>query len=169
MQRSAAWQPAARAAALALALAPTPMTLEVARQGDAVVLSVGLPEELPDALAERLSGRGLFNEALAEYRLALGVVVGGLVLTTAFAAALGMPAGTGLIYMLLYLVINAAINPLTALLRVPNGELLERSTAHDLLQAAAQEAAAVAAAQLVVDTQPGTWCFQQHARPAVVG
>jgi len=41
--------------ALALALAPTPMTLEVARQGDAVVLSVGLPEELPDALAERLS------------------------------------------------------------------------------------------------------------------
>ena len=45
------------------------------------------------------------------------------------------------------LVINAAINPLTALLRVPNGALLERSAARQLLQAAAQEAAAVAAAQ----------------------
>jgi 2-dehydropantoate 2-reductase len=45
------------------------------------------------------------------------------------------------------LVINAAINPLTALLRVTNGELLERSTAHELLQAAAREAAAVANAQ----------------------
>lgn len=43
------------------------------------------------------------------------------------------------------LVINAAINPLSALLRVPNGVLLERSTARQLLQAAAKEAAAVAA------------------------
>ena len=45
------------------------------------------------------------------------------------------------------LVINAAINPLTALLRVPNGALLERPTAHTLLKAAAREAAAVAVAQ----------------------
>jgi len=45
------------------------------------------------------------------------------------------------------LVINASINPLTALLRVPNGELLERPTAHSLLIAAAREAAAVAVAQ----------------------
>jgi 2-dehydropantoate 2-reductase len=44
------------------------------------------------------------------------------------------------------LVINAAINPLTALLGVLNGELLERPTARDLMAAAACEAAAVAAA-----------------------
>ena len=35
------------------------------------------------------------------------------------------------------LVINAAINPLTALLRVPNGELLARSSARELMQEAA--------------------------------
>ncbi len=45
------------------------------------------------------------------------------------------------------LVINAAINPLTALLGVPNGELLRRSQARQLLQATAREAAAVAVAQ----------------------
>ena len=44
------------------------------------------------------------------------------------------------------LVINAAINPLTALLRVPNGELLARPSAQSLMDAAAREAAAVARA-----------------------
>jgi 2-dehydropantoate 2-reductase len=42
------------------------------------------------------------------------------------------------------LVINAAINPLTALLRLPNGELLERPNARSLLQSTALEAAGVA-------------------------
>lgn len=45
------------------------------------------------------------------------------------------------------LVINAAINPLSALLRVPNGELLTRPTARSLLGITAREAAAVAVAR----------------------
>jgi hypothetical protein len=45
------------------------------------------------------------------------------------------------------LVINAAINPLTALLGVPNGELLARPAARALMADLACEAAAVAAAQ----------------------
>jgi 2-dehydropantoate 2-reductase len=44
------------------------------------------------------------------------------------------------------LVINAAINPLTALLEVPNGELLERPSAHHLMTELACEAAAAAGA-----------------------
>jgi 2-dehydropantoate 2-reductase len=47
------------------------------------------------------------------------------------------------------LVINAAINPLTALLRVPNGELLNRPAARALMRALAEEASAVALAEEV--------------------
>ena len=47
------------------------------------------------------------------------------------------------------LVINAAINPLTALLRVPNGELLERPSAREMMQALARETAQVAAAEKI--------------------
>jgi 2-dehydropantoate 2-reductase len=47
------------------------------------------------------------------------------------------------------LVINSAINPLTALLRVPNGRLLERPAARALLHRLARETAAVAAAEKV--------------------
>lgn len=48
------------------------------------------------------------------------------------------------------LVVNAAINPLTALLRVPNGALLDSPRALHLLHLAANEVAAVAAAQDIV-------------------
>ena len=45
------------------------------------------------------------------------------------------------------LVINAAINPITALLRAPNGALLERPAARSLMTAVAREAASVAIAK----------------------
>lgn len=45
------------------------------------------------------------------------------------------------------LVVNAGINPITALLRVPNGSLLEHPLVESLMVAAAEECAAVAQAQ----------------------
>lgn len=45
------------------------------------------------------------------------------------------------------LIVNAAINPLTALLGVPNGVLLEQSHTHTLMNTAAAEAAAAARAR----------------------
>jgi 2-dehydropantoate 2-reductase len=47
------------------------------------------------------------------------------------------------------LVINAAINPLTALLRIPNGELLERPSAREMMKALAREVAQVAEAEKI--------------------
>jgi 2-dehydropantoate 2-reductase len=47
------------------------------------------------------------------------------------------------------LIVNSAINPLTALLGVPNGELLRRPAARALMRSLAEEAAAVARAQHV--------------------
>lgn len=45
------------------------------------------------------------------------------------------------------LVINAAINPLTALLRIPNGKLLELPSAFEMMKALARETAGVAQAE----------------------
>jgi len=47
------------------------------------------------------------------------------------------------------LVINAAINPLTALLRIPNGELLNRPSAREMMGKLAREAADVAGAEKI--------------------
>jgi len=47
------------------------------------------------------------------------------------------------------LVINAAINPLTALLRVPNGQLLERPSARRMMGSLAHETARVASAEKI--------------------
>jgi 2-dehydropantoate 2-reductase len=47
------------------------------------------------------------------------------------------------------LVINSAINPLTALLKIPNGELLDRPSARALMRALAEETASVAKAEKV--------------------
>ena len=44
------------------------------------------------------------------------------------------------------LVVNAAINPLTALLKIPNGELIARHSAHKLMNLVALESANVASA-----------------------
>lgn len=48
------------------------------------------------------------------------------------------------------LVINSAINPLTALLRVKNGELLERPAARAMMGQLARETAQVAAAENIL-------------------
>jgi len=45
------------------------------------------------------------------------------------------------------LIVNSAINPLTAILRIPNGQLLDRPAARWLLRALAEETAAVAKAE----------------------
>ena len=64
---------------------------------------------------EPLYARQGFSPAeAAEYRTALITLGAGLVLTTWFAHTLGMPALTGLAYILLYLIINTAITRIRA-------------------------------------------------------
>lgn len=147
------WQTAHAAAQLSRALPP-----------DGVALS----------LQNGLGNREKLAEALGEERVALGVTTAG---ATLVGPGVVQPGGAGTISLgthprtaslhealreagfnvavvadvegLLWgkLVVNAAINPITALLRIPNGQLLARSTAYDLMRAAAIEAATVAAAQ----------------------
>lgn len=131
------------------------------------------PHGLALSLQNGLGNRERLTEALGERRVALGVTTTG---ATLVGPGRVRPGGEGTISLgahprlepladmlkgagfvvetvseaegLLWskLVINAAINPLTALLRVPNGELLRRPSARILMAAAAREAAAVAGA-----------------------
>ena len=67
------------------------------------------------------------------------------------------------------LVINAAINPLTAILRVPNGELLNRPDALALMDAAAREVASVAHAKGVTLPFPDPAARAREVAQATAG
>lgn len=125
-------------------------------------------------LQNGLGNRELLTDRLGENRVALGATTTG---ATLLEPGLARAGGEGLISMETHphirplkisllnagfkvqmvddadalvwgkLVINAAINPLTALLRVPNGELLKRPTAKKMMSVLAQEVAAIATAQ----------------------
>lgn len=65
------------------------------------------------------------------------------------------------------LAVNCAINPLSVLRGVPNGELLERAEDRDLLARAAREVAAVAAARgLALEGDPAAIVFEVARRTA---
>jgi 2-dehydropantoate 2-reductase len=132
------------------------------------------PDGLALTLQNGLGNRETLEQALGVRRVVLGITTLG---ATLLGPGLVRPAGDGMVTLgnhphveataealrmagfaveigpeplsLLWgkLVINAAINPLTALLGVLNGELLERPSARALLASAVAEAVAVADAQ----------------------
>lgn len=127
-------------------------------------------------LQNGLGNYDVLQKELGEDRIALGTTTSG---ATLLGPGLVKPAGAGMISIQSHprlaplkealasggfkvdvvadasaliwskLVINSAINPLTALLRVPNGELLKRPAARALMRILAQETAAVARAEHV--------------------
>jgi 2-dehydropantoate 2-reductase len=154
---------------LALVLVKAWQTERAARQ-----LAACLPEHgLALTLQNGLGNREILAARLGARRVALGITTTGATLLEPGLARLG---GEGLISLEAHprhrelgglfresgfrvdqvpdaraliwgkLVVNAAINPLTALLRIPNGALLEHPTARLLMAALARETAAVAAA-----------------------
>jgi 2-dehydropantoate 2-reductase len=158
-----------RGAPLALVLVKSWQTRRAARQLAKCLSANGLAITLQNGLGNREK----LADALGEQRVALGVTTSG---ATLVGPGCVRPGGEGTLSLgahprlgplpdllrqagfeveivpeaddLLWskLVVNAAINPLTALLRVPNGELPARPAARTLLGAAAQEAATVAVA-----------------------
>lgn len=159
-----------RGARFALVLVKAWQTERAARQLTSCLAKDGLALTLQNGLGNR----EILSESLGLGRVALGVTTTGATLLGPGLVRLG---GEGTISLeahprlaaleamlraagfainvvadvrsLLWgkLVVNAAINPLTALLRVPNGELLQRPTARLLMGELAREAAAVARAQ----------------------
>ncbi len=127
-------------------------------------------------LQNGLGNYEVLKEALGEQRVALGSTTTG---ATLLGPGLVKPAGDGAISIQEHprlgpieaalkssgfkvnivsdakslvwtkLIINSAINPLTALLHVPNGELLRRPAARALMHSLAEETAAVAIAEHV--------------------
>ncbi|MCC7357975.1 MAG: ketopantoate reductase family protein [Anaerolineales bacterium] len=162
-----------RVAALGEAAPPARLALVLVKTWQTATVAAALPGYLaPDGLALTLQN-GLGNVELLGPRACLGVTTLGATLlgpgqvrpggegVTRMAApawvaellnAAGLEAAAvaaaqvdGLLWG--KLAVNCGINALTALLRVPNGALLDRPDAVALLNAAAEECAAVAAAQ----------------------
>ena len=162
----------ARGAKVAFVLVKSWQTTRAARQLAECLSGDGLAVTLQNGLGND----GLLAEALGRGRVSLGVTTTG---ATLLGPGLARAGGEGVVSLEAHprlavveaalrrahfqvevvadaqslvwgkLVVNTAINPLTALLRVPNGELLKRPSARVMMKALADETAAVASAQRV--------------------
>jgi 2-dehydropantoate 2-reductase len=162
----------ARGAQAAFVLVKSWQTPRAARQLAECLADDGLAVTLQNGLGND----GLLAEALGRERISLGVTTTG---ATLLGPGLARAGGEGVVSLEAHprlavveaalrrahfqvevvadaqsliwgkLVVNTAINPLTALLRVPNGELLKRPSARVMMKALADETAAVASAQRV--------------------
>lgn len=156
----------------ALVLVKAWQTAQIAQQLQKCLADDGLAVTLQNGLGNRETLEG----ALGKTRVALGITTTG---ATLLAPGLVRAGGEGIISIERHpalgaletvlksanfnvqvvedarslawgkLVINAAINPLTALLGIPNGELLNRPSARTMMQSLAWEAAQVARAEEV--------------------
>jgi 2-dehydropantoate 2-reductase len=163
---------AARGAKIALVLVKSWQTGRAAHQLTECLADEGLAVTLQNGLGND----DILTDAIGRERVALGVTTTG---ATLLGPGLARAGGEGTISLQSHarlgalesalaeahfnvevvadakslvwgkLVVNAAINPLTALLRIPNGELLRRPAARVMMKALADETAAVASAQRV--------------------
>ena len=175
----------------ALVLVKSWQTARAARQ----LATCMVPDGVALTLQNGLGNLEQLQEALGEERAALGVTTVGATLLGPGRVRAG---GVGPTYLASYprllplaemlrqagfevktaedleslvwgkLAINAAINPLTALLGIPNGELLARPHALALMAEAAEETAAVAAARGVrmPHAEPGAAAIEVAGRTA---